>query len=303
MFGTYFIAMEYVRGPTLKELVAHCATTRRHGAAADHAQPRRAAVRRARPRAQPRDEHGQPLGIIHRDVSPANLILAGRAALLKLIDFGLAKAERERPSTTAVGVIKGKFGYVAPEYLGGKLDHRADLWAVGIIMYELLTRPPAVRRPRRVRDDDARARAADPAPVARESEASTPELDDDRDDRARARSRAAVAIGGRDARSDRRGDRAARETRSTTRARVEWVNWAFAQTPGRPPQLTPMMPMPITALPIAATSERDDPTDVDPVDAVRLPPYPARARAVPHVVWYAAVVAILLASILYKLVH
>lgn len=137
VFGTYFIAMEYVRGPTLKELVAHCGTT--VGAvpqpitlniaaqlcdALDHAHNRC-------------DEHGQPLSIIHRDITPSNIILSDRG-LVKLIDFGLAKA-KVSSEETAQGVIKGKFGYVAPEYLGGKLDHRADLWAVGIIMYELLT--------------------------------------------------------------------------------------------------------------------------------------------------------------------
>ncbi len=137
IFGTYFIAMEYVRGPTLKELVAHCGQT--VGAvpqpialniaaqlcdALDHAHNQC-------------DEHGKPLGIIHRDITPSNIILSDQG-LVKLIDFGLAKASVSSEET-AQGVIKGKFGYVAPEYLGGKLDHRADLWAVGIIMYELLT--------------------------------------------------------------------------------------------------------------------------------------------------------------------
>lgn len=137
VFGTYFIAMEYVRGPTLKELVAHCGNT--VGAvpqpitlslaaqlcdALDHAH-------------NCRDDKGTPLGIVHRDVTPSNLILSN-AGLLKVIDFGLAKANVAREET-AKNMIKGKFGYVAPEYLGGQLDHRADLWAVGIIIYELLT--------------------------------------------------------------------------------------------------------------------------------------------------------------------
>jgi eukaryotic-like serine/threonine-protein kinase len=137
VFGSYYIAMEYVKGPTLKELVAHCGMT--VGAvpqpvtlnlaaqlcdALDHAHNQC-------------DEKGQPLGIIHRDITPSNIIVSDKG-LLKLIDFGLAKA-KVSTEDTGRGVIKGKFGYVAPEYLGGHLDHRADLWAVGIIMYELLT--------------------------------------------------------------------------------------------------------------------------------------------------------------------
>ncbi|HSD89867.1 MAG TPA: serine/threonine-protein kinase [Kofleriaceae bacterium] len=137
VFGTYFIAMEYIKGPTLKELVQHCGAT--VGAvpqpitlnlaaqlcdALDHAHNRH-------------DEHGKPLGIIHRDITPSNIILSD-AGMLKLIDFGLAKA-KVSTQETAQGMIKGKFGYVAPEYIGGKLDHRADIWAIGIIMYELLT--------------------------------------------------------------------------------------------------------------------------------------------------------------------
>jgi eukaryotic-like serine/threonine-protein kinase len=56
--------------------------------------------------------------------------------VVKLIDFGIAKT---RGSHTQIGVIKGKLGYIAPEYIEGRLDHRADLWAVGVMAYELLT--------------------------------------------------------------------------------------------------------------------------------------------------------------------
>jgi serine/threonine-protein kinase len=135
LFGTHFIAMEYVRGPTLKELVARCGTT--VGAVpepitVDIAAQLLAALDHAHNRTDPT---GQPLGIIHRDVTPGNIILSD-AGVVKLIDFGLAKASVTKEETNT---IKGKFGYVAPEYLDGSLDHRADLWAVGIIMYELLT--------------------------------------------------------------------------------------------------------------------------------------------------------------------
>jgi serine/threonine protein kinase len=82
------------------------------------------------------DERGQPLGIIHRDVTPANVIVSG-SGVVKLIDFGLAKVNASR--ATKAGIIKGKLGYMAPEYTLGRLDHRADLFALGVIAHELLT--------------------------------------------------------------------------------------------------------------------------------------------------------------------
>lgn len=242
VFGTYFIAMEYIPGRTIKELVAHCSTTvgpvpqpivlnlvAQLCDALDYAHKRR-------------DEHGRPLGIIHRDVTPANLILA-RSGALKLVDFGLAKATvTTEPSV--VGVIKGKLGYVAPEYTRGKLDHRADLWAVGIIMYELLTGgrqlfegPNALETISRVRE----------LPVPRPSLANPsirPEVDDivmsalERDPRRRWPSAASMRDRIR-AVSAQLGDPA------DDRRVIAWVDWAFAQKRGREIQLTPMMPMPI----------------------------------------------------------
>jgi len=258
VFGTYFIAMEYIKGPTLKELIEHCAATvgpvpqvivlnlvTQLLDALDYAHKRT-------------DEQGRPLGIIHRDVTPSNLIL-NSAGVLKLVDFGLAKAALATEPSTA-GIIKGKLGYVAPEYTRGKLDHRADLWAVGIIMYEMLTGrrlfdgPQAMDTINRVRE----------LPIPRPSLANprvTPEVDGvvltalERDPRQRWSSAAAMRSRVQ-AVSSHLG-----ETADNARV-VEWVRWALEQKTARKVQLTPMLAMPVVKTP-------------SPEQVIGLPPAPA----------------------------
>jgi eukaryotic-like serine/threonine-protein kinase len=83
-------------------------------------------------------ETGRELGVVHRDISPPN-ILVSRRGEVKLVDFGLAKATSQLESTDP-GVVKGKFSYLSPEAASGKdVDRRADIFAVGILLYELLT--------------------------------------------------------------------------------------------------------------------------------------------------------------------
>jgi serine/threonine-protein kinase len=85
-----------------------------------------------------RDEHGQPLGLVHRDVSPQNVLVDARGHV-KLIDFGVAKA-RHRLSVSVSGEIKGKLAYLAPEQLAGDpVDRRVDVWALGVVLWETLT--------------------------------------------------------------------------------------------------------------------------------------------------------------------
>ena len=84
------------------------------------------------------DPSGRPLNLIHRDVSPQN-ILVGYEGAVKITDFGIAKAE-DRASKTQAGVLKGKFAYMSPEQVRGlPIDRRSDIFAVGILMYEMLT--------------------------------------------------------------------------------------------------------------------------------------------------------------------
>jgi|CXWL01.1.fsa_nt_gi serine/threonine protein kinase len=84
------------------------------------------------------DENGKPLRVVHRDISPQNILISFDGSV-KLVDFGIAKAA-DQASVTKMGAIKGKFAYMAPEQAGGKaLDARTDIFAIGLVLYELLT--------------------------------------------------------------------------------------------------------------------------------------------------------------------
>lgn len=84
------------------------------------------------------EKTGQPLNIIHRDVSHQNIMLAYEGSI-KIIDFGVAKISEEGRNNTRAGVLKGKFSYMSPEQVRGKrLDCRADVFALGVVMWELL---------------------------------------------------------------------------------------------------------------------------------------------------------------------
>jgi eukaryotic-like serine/threonine-protein kinase len=87
---------------------------------------------------------GTPLEIVHRDVSLSNVMI-GHDGAVKLIDFGIAKSTR-RTTQTVAGTLKGKMGYLAPEQaLGRPVDHRTDIFALGIVLYELTTGRRAFR--------------------------------------------------------------------------------------------------------------------------------------------------------------
>lgn len=87
---------------------------------------------------QKRDARGNPLNVVHRDISPQN-VLVGYDGAVKVIDFGIARAASRR-QRTEVGVLKGKFGYMSPEQVRGEeLDQRSDIFATGILLWEMLT--------------------------------------------------------------------------------------------------------------------------------------------------------------------
>lgn len=85
-----------------------------------------------------RDSNGREMHIVHRDVSPQNILISYEGEV-KLVDFGIAKAAG-KASKTRAGILKGKFGYMSPEQVRGlPLDRRSDIFSVGIVLYELLT--------------------------------------------------------------------------------------------------------------------------------------------------------------------
>lgn len=85
-----------------------------------------------------RDHYNQPLGIVHRDISPPN-ILVSKSCFSKVADFGIAEI-RNKGVQTQPGVIRGKFSYMSPEQSYGEvLDQRSDIFSVGVVLYELLT--------------------------------------------------------------------------------------------------------------------------------------------------------------------
>ncbi len=139
---SYFIAMEYVPGLDLATLLARCRRQKLQvpfgmavflaaevAKALDHAHRRR-------------DEHGRPLGIVHRDISPQNILLSWEGEV-KVTDFGIAKAKdsiiEDEAGDTRAGRVRGKLAYMSPEQAKAEpVDGRSDLFSLGTVLYEML---------------------------------------------------------------------------------------------------------------------------------------------------------------------
>jgi serine/threonine-protein kinase len=137
--NAYFLVMEYVDGCNLKALIER---QKQKGKRIDvgHSVYLMTECCKALQYAHSLEhpETNEPLGIVHRDISPPNILLSKNGEI-KLVDFGLAKANSQIESTDP-GVVKGKFSYLSPEAASGlDVDHRADVFAVGIILWELFT--------------------------------------------------------------------------------------------------------------------------------------------------------------------
>nr|WP_275583592.1 serine/threonine-protein kinase [Archangium primigenium] len=135
---SFFIAMEYIHGEDLRRIWKSaerrgqlipvplvCRILSEACAGLDHAHKQL-------------DANGKPLNIVHRDISPQNILLTfeGRS---KVVDFGIAKAA-DQATETRSGVLKGKYSYMSPEQAAGqRVDRRSDIFALGVVLYELLT--------------------------------------------------------------------------------------------------------------------------------------------------------------------
>ncbi len=136
--GKPYFTMEYVHGHDLRHLLAHVCNRREH-IPLQHVITIVAAVATALHHAHDqKGPDGKPLDIVHRDVTPAN-VLVGFDGNVKVVDFGLARAALRRSETQA-GMLRGKAPYMAPEQCtGGRIDRRSDVFALGVVLYELAT--------------------------------------------------------------------------------------------------------------------------------------------------------------------
>jgi len=136
--GAHFISMEYVWGKDLLQIQNRYRRLKKEVPLEMVVHISRSICEALNHAHRQKDQKDNPLHIIHRDVSPQN-ILVSYDGEIKLIDFGIAKA-RSRSSKTQAGVLKGKFGYMSPEQVRAlPLDRRSDIFAIGTILYELST--------------------------------------------------------------------------------------------------------------------------------------------------------------------
>ena len=159
----YYIAMEYVHGRDLRDLLISNIERKQFiplnlvlRIIADVCQGLHHAHSH-------KNRQGQPDGIIHRDVSPQNILITFDG-VVKIVDFGVAKAT-ERASKTKSGVLKGKYAYMSPEQVRSKpLDARSDVFSVGVVLYELVTGRRLFKRDSEMKTLDAVISAIVPKP-------------------------------------------------------------------------------------------------------------------------------------------
>ncbi len=135
--GTYFIVMEYVDGFNVRRLFQKASEVGYRVPLAIASYMMMEVCKGLEHAHNKRDHEGRHLRIVHRDLSPPN-VLVSKSGEVKITDFGLAKATSQLTKTDP-GIVKGKYSYLSPEVTEGKpADHRADIFAAGIVLWELL---------------------------------------------------------------------------------------------------------------------------------------------------------------------
>lgn len=173
--GELYIAMEYVEGRDLRDVLKRARRENRPlpvGVAlwivAELCKGLGHAHRKT-------DADGRPLHIVHRDISPSNLLIS-REGEVKVADFGIAKA-RDRLSRSITGRLQGKFCYMSPEQASGKVvDARSDIFSTGVVLYELLTHRRPFESERDLETLD-RVKTLDPPPPSHHRPELAPEVD------------------------------------------------------------------------------------------------------------------------------
>jgi serine/threonine protein kinase len=173
---SYFFTMEYVHGETVRAVIQRARSLRRElpfGAIFTVAAGAASGLHHAHDRL---GFDGRPLGIVHRDVSPSNLMISYEGGV-KVVDFGVAKAA-DRMQETRSGTVKGKISYLSPEQCrSADVDRRTDLFALGIVMWELVTGERLYRRASDFENMNAIVNEPPPPPSSRRRSV-PPELDD-----------------------------------------------------------------------------------------------------------------------------
>ncbi len=136
--GTYFIAMEYIQGENLRAISKACRKRKQYIPLEHTVKIMSQACEGLYHAHTKTDMMGNPLNVVHRDISPQN-ILVSFEGMTKIVDFGIAKATTQYQETRS-GILKGKYAYMSPEQcLGRHVDARSDLFSLGIVLWELAT--------------------------------------------------------------------------------------------------------------------------------------------------------------------